>query len=164
MALANIRMTRILLPLCVVVVALNSHADARRPEAQHPITVSQLLRQIRAIKYTHTVDGYQIKCDRTKALVWGKPIKFNANHPQDSEATLIDLEKNKIVRTFGLSSGIFGAGFLKDGQRLNIESGNGVVIDLRTASEINYDYYFDTEGKYEECPEFKGQSFLRYSR
>jgi len=157
-------MTRILLPLCVVVVALNSHADARRPETQHPISVSQLLRQIRAIKYTHTVDGYQIKCDRTKALVWGKPIRFNANHPQDSEATLIDLEKNKIVRTFGVSSGIFGAGFMKDGQRLNIESGTGVMIDLRTASEINYDYYFDIEGKYEECPDFKGQSFLRYSR
>ncbi|MFP5423941.1 MAG: hypothetical protein ACLGID_21120 [Gammaproteobacteria bacterium] len=157
-------MTRILLLLCLVVVALDSHADARKPGAQHPISFSQLLRQIRTIKYMHTIDGYQIKCDKTKALVWGKPNKFNANHPQDGEATLVDLEKNRIVRTFGLSSGIFGAGFLKDGQRLNIESGTGVMIDLRTAAEINYDYYFDTEGKYEECPEFKGQSFPKYSR
>ncbi len=150
--------------LYAVVAALNPSAHAEKPEALNQISASLLLQKIRRFNYTHTIDGYQIKCDKTKALVWGKPNKFNTNHPQDSEATLVDLEKNKIVRTFGVSSGIFGAGFLKDGQRLNIESGNGVMIDLRTASEISEDYYFDTEGKYEECPDFKGRSFLRYSK
>lgn len=114
--------------------------------------------------FTHTIDGYEIKCDRTQVLVWGKPKIFNKNNPQDSEATIVDLKRNKAVKTFGLSSGTFGAGFLKDGRRLNIESGNGVIIDLKTNSEIVYDYYFDAQEQYEKCPEFKGKSFHKYAK
>lgn len=154
-------MKKITFLLFIILLAARCQADEGQKN-RNALSDSKIMNYIYQKKYTHKIDGYQIKCDRTKVLVWGKPKKFNASHPQDSEATLVDLEKNKIVRTFGLSSGIFGAGFLKDGQRLNIESGNGVMIDLRTATEINYDYYFDTEGKYEECPDFKSRSFLRY--
>lgn len=156
-------MIKCILLVFLSIVFLTEIANGQEENKPTQLSETAIRHYIYSKKYTHTIDGYQIKCDRSMVLVWGKPKKINISNPQESEATLIDLKKNITIKKFGLSSGTFGAGFLSNGEYLNIESGAGVTIDLSTYSEVFFDHYFDTEGKYEKCPAFKGQSFNKYT-
>ncbi len=87
-------------------------------------------------KYSHTINGYITKCDRKMLLVWGMPKILSRDSPQATQATLIDLIKKRKTKTFYFGAGTYGAGFLKDGRHLYVETGTGDLIDLKTASKL----------------------------
>ncbi|WP_295380425.1 hypothetical protein [uncultured Pseudacidovorax sp.] len=114
-------------------------------------------------KYSHTINGYITKCDRKMLLVWGMPKILSRDSPQATQATLIDLTKKRKTKTFYFGAGTYGAGFLKDGRHLYVETGTGDLIDLKTRKQVETGpNAWEFQNQYESCPDFKGRHFSKY--
>jgi hypothetical protein len=117
------------------------------------------------VTFRHSVDGYEVSCDGRALAVWGKPLKMNANNPQDSDLTIVDLPSLKTTRQFAFSKGVFSVEFLKDKPQLLVDTDPGEVVDFQSGKSLPPppDQNFDEAAfPRESCDDFKSKSYRRY--
>jgi hypothetical protein len=118
-----------------------------------------------SLKLSHSIDGYLVSCDRRRILVWGRPMKFNSDAPQEATLTVVDTRSLKIGSEVRFSKGIHSAEFLAERSEAIIGTEMGAMIDLETGKILpSPDYLeFDTT-RYprETCPEFPYKSFNKF--
>ena len=122
--------------------------------------------ELRSFQIDHSVDGYEINCKKTRAMIWGKPNRFSSNSPQDSIITLIDLKNRRKIFAKTMTGGIFGAKYLSNGKEVYIEDTLGAIIDLNSGSDrkVNSEMDIGNDFQFESCGDFSGKSYLKYSK
>ena len=120
--------------------------------------------RLKSIRLDIMVNGYSVKCDGSKILVWGKPKKMNEGNPQDTNIILLDISNNYKKYEQGLSEGVFGVEYLKAGSNAYIDSNQGVFINLFNGylKEVTSEFDPSDEHNFESCKKHESWEFNRY--
>lgn len=105
------------------------------------------------IKPKPTISDWNINCDRTRAVVWGRDWdNLKIGSPPFSIAYLIDINHGKIIAQFTMTRGPYEAIFSQDKKMVSIDE---IVIDLSSGNYINSISHTDLTP--ESCPTFPGK-------
>ena len=116
------------------------------------------------IKLDTMINGYNVKCDGTKIIIWGKPKKSNEGNPQDTDIILLDIAHNYKKYEQGISEGIFVVDYLKKGDYAYIGSNQGAFINLSNGrlKETTAEFDPSDEDNFESCQKNESWMFNRY--
>lgn len=119
---------------------------------------------IKNIKLDTVIYGYNVKCDGTKIIIWGKLKKFNKSNPQDTNVIVLDVANNYKKYEQGLSQDIFEVDYLKAGGIAYIGSNSGRFINLSDGNlkEITSEFDSSDENNFESCKKSESWEFNRY--
>ncbi|HFT7493941.1 hypothetical protein [Enterobacter ludwigii] len=130
--------------------------------------VTMEIKNSSAIKKIHLdtiVNGYTVKCDGSKIVVWGKPVKFNESNPQDTNIIITNLNESYKTVEKRVSEGVFGIEYLKGKDNAFIDAGNGLFVNLTTGQldEVKSEFDSSDENNFESCDKNKSWEFNRYN-
>lgn len=120
--------------------------------------------KLKKIRLNIVINGYSVKCDGSKIIIWGKPKKINKGNPQDTNVILLDLANNYREYMKGLSGCVFDVDYLKVGDKAYIGSGQGVFIDLSDGhlKEVTSEFDPSDKNNFESCQKNESWDFNRY--
>lgn len=130
--------------------------------------VTMEIKNSSAIKKIHLdtiINGYTVKCDGSKIVMWGKPVKFNGSNPQDTNIIIINLNESYKAIEKRVSEGVFGIEYLKGKDNALIDAGNGLFVNLSTGQidEVKSDFDSSDDNNFEPCDKNKSWEFNRYN-
>lgn len=119
---------------------------------------------IKNIKLDTVINGYNVKCDGSKIIIWGKSKKLNEGNPQDTNVILLDMTHNYKKYEQGISEGVFEVDYLKKGEHAYIGSNQGVLINLFNGhlKEVASEFDSSDENNFEFCKKNESWVFNRY--
>ncbi|MBM7344041.1 hypothetical protein [Pantoea coffeiphila] len=119
---------------------------------------------LKKIKLDTVINGYNVKCDGSKIIIWGKPKKLNEDSPQDTNIILLDMVHNYKKYEQGLSEGIFEVDYLKKGDYAYVGSNQGAFINLFNGhlKEATSEFDPSDENNFESCKKNESWVFKRY--
>ena len=113
---------------------------------------------------SHSIDGFEVNCNKKIIIVWGKPKTLNPSNPQLSRITLIDAKRKKINWTLVVSSGIFGVRYLQDEESVYLESNPESLLKISTGLLLPVNENALDNLKFEKCDGFPQKSYLKYAK
>lgn len=118
----------------------------------------------RNVKLDIIINGYNVKCDGSKVILWGKPKKLIEESPQDTSVILLDMTLNYKKFEQGISGGVFEVGYLKNSEYAYIGSNQGAFIDLSDGhmKEVSTEFEPSDSSNYESCKKKGSWVFNRY--
>ncbi|WP_237932670.1 hypothetical protein [Buttiauxella sp. S19-1] len=144
---------------------LTSHVHAMNVKLKGNDTVSiEFNSDVKDIKLDSVINGYSVKCDGTKIIIWGKPKKFNESNPQDTNVILLDVANDYKKYEQGLSDGVFEVNYLKSGDVAYISNNLGGFINLSNGhlKEVTSEFDPSDENNFESCKKNESWEFNRY--
>jgi hypothetical protein len=135
--------------------AVVSCDDAYRAEVSKPglLKITAKDGKSASAKIGHEVDGGSFSPDDTYLVLYGMPMKANAQYPQTHYLTLykLDGERKVVVRqTYG--AGIYSADFSADGKFIAISTRFGVdILNLKNMTFESHDPTYTPEFPLQVC-------------
>ncbi|WP_148211159.1 hypothetical protein [Methylovorus glucosotrophus] len=121
------------------------------------------IKKIYTVKVDHSIDGYNIDCDKKNMVIWGRPKLFNPASPQSSNVTILKINQPSIKKEIGIMGGVFDVFYLKNKPIVYIESGmEELLVNLTDGSFLEKKGYEAEPSDFEDCPDFFGKSYRRY--
>lgn len=119
---------------------------------------------LKNIKLDTVINGYNVNCDGSKIIIWGKPKKINEGSPQDTNVILLDVTHNYKKYEQGISEGVFEVDYLKKGDYAYIGSNQGSFINLFNGhlKEVTSEFDPSDENNFESCKKNESWVFNRY--
>jgi hypothetical protein len=124
----------------------------------------ELETRIENFKLKHTVDGYEVNCEKSWLIVWGKPFKLNTANPQDSNLTVIDLQRLEVKSAVSFNKGIHEVSYTAGQRTAIIWTTLGTPLDLGSGKTISPTSESDSTLSLEACDNFAHKSFRKYSQ
>lgn len=119
---------------------------------------------LKSIKLDTVINGYNVKCDGSKVIIWGKPKELNEGNPQDTNVILLDMTHNYKKYEQGISEGVFDIDYLEKGDYAYIGSSQGAFINLFNGhiKEVSSEFDPSDEKNFESCKKNESWVFNRY--
>ncbi|KGT95335.1 hypothetical protein NG99_04785 [Erwinia typographi] len=156
-------MYKITTAIILIFISLYSNSMELKLENQNSISINKD-GVSRVITVDTMINGYNVNCNGSKIVIWGKPTKINEGNPQDTNVILIELSHNHKEFQKGISEGIFDVEYLKLSNYAYIGSSQGVLMNLSNGKLKGTDVDFDpaNDSNFESCNKNKSWYFNRY--
>jgi len=130
--------------------------------SDHKIKINYM-NKIYKINVNHSIDGYNIDCDKKNIVIWGRPKLFNPDSPQSSNVTILKINQPSIKKEIGIMGGVFDVFYLKNKPIIYIEAGmEEPLVNLTDGLFLEKNGYEEEPSDFEDCPDFVGKSYRRY--
>jgi len=121
------------------------------------------MNKIYKINVNHSIDGYNIDCDKKNMVIWGRSKLFNPDNPQNSYITIVKINPSSIKKEMRNFGNIYDVLYLKNKPIIYIETGMGAFANLTDGSLLKINGLDVESPDVEDCPDFVGKSYKRYS-
>lgn len=112
---------------------------------------------------SHAVDGYEVNCEGSLLVAWGKPVPLNLANPQDSSLTVIDLRRLGIRSTAHFDKGIYAIEYAAAQPVVIVWSALGILLDLESGKTRAPSTEAELNLPPETCDRFPHKSFRKYA-